>query len=96
MDTGHLETVDDKQLVAARIELRAALGSKNLDSLRRRTRGRVAGGRLHFTASGSLRGGAEAQDAAAEGDRAGGEPGPPERKAAEHVSQPVNVEQDAA
>jgi hypothetical protein len=88
MDTGHLETVDDKQLVAARIELRAALGSKNLDSLRRRTRGRVAGGHLH--------GGAEAQDAAAEGDRTGGEPGPPECKAAENVGQPVDVEQDAA
>src|SRR4029077_12017920 len=41
-------------------------------------------------------GGGEAEGAAAEGERAGAEPGPAEGEAAEHVGQPVDVEQDPA
>ena len=64
------------------------IGAEDSREGRRRT--------LRFAASSGLRGGAEAHEAAAEGDRTGGEPGPSERKAAEYVGQPVNVEQDAA
>jgi hypothetical protein len=43
-----------------------------------------------------LRGGPEAQDPAAERDRAHREPAPTERQTGDHVGQPMDVEQYAA